>query len=363
MRIGILGGSFNPVHCQHIQMALVAREQFKLDEVWFVPVFQPVHKPEEMLLHYEARRELLFAAIKDCSGLTICDIERELGGASYTVRTVEVLQKRFPDNTFWLIIGGDSLKELHGWREIERLAEMVEFIVIARPGYHRSSSVAAARLHWADCEMSPVSASEIRRRIQQHDFAGIQLKPATLSCILYNDYYDSLGEPYRRWFEVISERLRKLPKGLFEHIMTVAILAVQYGQEAGLDPRLAFLAGLSHDLFRAANNEEIFAFAEFCGTPLSDLERQTPMLAHGAAAAGFLRKRIPKISSDIVDAVRWHTFPADDALLLTKVLVMADTLEPSRGMEERLALLRANLPVKVRYRRVLELKRKTACRF
>jgi len=341
-------------------MALAAQRQFGLEEVWFIPVFQPVHKPGDTLLGYDARRELLQTAIKGESGLRVCDVERELGGASYTVRTLTELQQRYRGREFFLVIGGDSLAELHTWREIARIVEMTEFIVIERPGNRKSSQVPTARLHWAECEVSAVSASEVREKLGRHDFSTLHLSPGVLFAILLNDYYGSLGDPYGSWLETISAQLRHLPAGLIDHIMAVAMLAVKYGMEAGLDPRTCMLAGLAHDLFRGADATQVFSFAEKCGTPLSSLERKMSMLAHGAAAAGYLRSKIPAINPDIVNAVRWHTFPADDAPLLTRVLVLADTLEPSRGIAERDAIRQAAMPLEQRYQRVLELKRKSA---
>ncbi|MBU1105648.1 MAG: nicotinate (nicotinamide) nucleotide adenylyltransferase [Candidatus Riflebacteria bacterium] len=359
MRIGVLGGSFNPVHLQHIQIALAAQQQYQLDEIWFIPVFRPVHKPDETLLDYPARRELLQAAIADYVGLQVCDIEEELGGASYTVRTVAALQQRHGDCQFFLLIGGDSLAELHTWREIERLASMIEFIVVERPGYDRTSPAANVRLHWAECEPSQISASDIRAKLQKHDFGDLQLAPEVLFHILLNDHYDSLGNPYLHWLEVIAGHLRQLPDGLVDHIMSVASLSVKYGLEAGLDPRTCMLAGLTHDLFRGAGSSEIFRYAELCRTRLSEAERALPMLAHGAAAAGFLLYWLPEINPAIVSAVRWHTFPAEDAPLLGKVLVVADTLEPSRAIVERDSLRQASMSLNERFKRVLELKRKS----
>lgn len=359
MRTGILGGSFNPIHLQHIQIALAAKKHYQLDEVWFMPVFQPVHKPGDTLLDYPARRQLLQVAIANHAGLLISDIEEELGGASYTVRTVATLQQRYPEREFFLLIGGDSLMELHTWREIDLLASMVEFIVVERPGYERTTALANVRVHWAECQLSQVSASGIRERLQKHDFADLPLSPEVLFLVMFNNYYDCLASPYQRWLEVIAGQLRQLPEGLVDHIMSVASLAVKYGIEADLDPSVCMLAGLAHDLFRVADSAEIFRYASFCHTQLSELEQNVSMLAHGAAAAGFLFCMIPEISPDIADAVRWHTFPADDASLLGKILVIADTLEPSRAIAERDLLRQTPMTLEQRFKKVLELKRKS----
>lgn len=355
MRTGIFGGSFDPVHQQHLQIALAALIECHLDEVWFVPVFQPVHKGR-VALDYQHRRQLLQAALRDCPHSRICDIEMEMGGPSYTFRTVEMLQDRHPDREFFLIIGGDSLAELPSWRNIEALTRQIEFIVVERPGFECESPFPDATIHWAPCLLSPVSSTDLRIRLAQHDFAGIELPFEVLMQILLQDHYGSLGEKYRLWLKRVTEKQSGSPEGLQEHMRSVTRLAVQYSLELGCDPRPALIAGMAHDIFRDAPDAEIIGLVGGTNFIIDERQREVPMLAHGPAAAAWLLKIAPDIDSTIVSAVKNHTFPMADSPLLTRVLAVADTLDPVRKIPERDMLRQSDMTFSERYQKVLDLK-------
>lgn len=357
MRIGIFGGSFNPVHRQHLSIAQAARETQGLDQVWFIPVFNPVHKSAEDFLDYDQRRELLQLAISDIEGFAICDVEKELGGASYTVRTVKHLQAGYPAHKFFLIIGGDSLNELSTWRSIFELVRLVEFIVVERPGFTRESPVPESVLHWADVELSPISSTDIRARLRAHDFSDFSgLPPMVLYQILRNNYYGAAGSLYARVLQRLNEYLLEMPAGLGQHIEGVAQQAFLLALGADVSLLPAIIAGLAHDIFRIASEDKIREWALKSGYELVELEREVPMLAHGAAAAGLLRHEFPGLGEELFDALRHHTLPEPGLSDLGKILVIADTLEPSRKVPARDELRGIQLPLAQKYARVLQLK-------
>lgn len=357
MRTGIVGGSFDPVHQQHLRIAMAAFIECQLDEVWFVPVFQAVHKTHHCLLDYQHRRNLLSLALGDFPQFRISDIEMELGGPSYTVRTVSFLKERYPERQFYLIIGGDSLAELSTWREAERLATMTEFIVAERPGFERISPLPDAVIHWVNCNLSEVSSSSIRQRLARHEFAGIEIDLPELHAILQHNHYGCLGDDYHRWLKLVTRKQMEAPVGLQNHMQGVARLAVKYALEADCDPRAALIAGMAHDLFRDATDAEIIGLVSAAGFSLRELEQQTPMLAHGPAAAAWLLSNAPDIDPAIVAAVRDHTFPDADSPVLTRVMATADTLESSRGIAERDQLREADLSFADRYLQLLKIKK------
>lgn len=359
MRTGIIGGSFDPVHIQHLRIAMAAFAEFQLDEVWFVPVFQAVHK-NRGLLDYHHRRTLLQAALKPYREFYVSDIEMELGGPSYTVRTLSVLKERFPEREFFLIIGGDSLLELPTWREIEHLVTLTDFIVVERPGFARQSPVEAANLHWADCQFSDISSSSIREKLAKHDFANLHLDFEVLLLILSHGYYGSLGADYHDWLKIIQKRFDAVPAGLQAHMHGVSRLALKYAVEESYDLRQALLAALAHDLFRDATDVEIMTLVASAGFELHERELKTPMLAHGPAAAAYILTLIPEISPEVVEAVKDHTFPRSDSCMLTRILAVADTLEPSRGLPAHDALREADMPFEDRYQKVLQLKQQVS---
>ncbi|MBF0521488.1 MAG: nicotinate-nucleotide adenylyltransferase [Candidatus Omnitrophica bacterium] len=140
-RIGILGGTFNPVHIGHLAIAEWACEQLKLDKVIFVPSHLPPHKTSRGVLDSKHRFEMVLQAVKDnpCFGVSDFEVNRE--GKSYSIDTVEHFRSIFPKDTkFYFIIGEDALTTLSDWKDIDRLTELVDFVAVNRPGTHHLKS-------------------------------------------------------------------------------------------------------------------------------------------------------------------------------------------------------------------------------
>lgn len=133
-RIGIFGGSFNPVHFGHLIVAQDALEQFELDGVLFVPCGVPVHKNPDGLVSFEHRYAMVQAAIEQDLCFSVSDVEGRRPGVSYAVDTVAALQELQPETDYAFIIGADTLFELHTWYRIYELLERCEMLTVCRPG-------------------------------------------------------------------------------------------------------------------------------------------------------------------------------------------------------------------------------------
>jgi nicotinate-nucleotide adenylyltransferase len=133
-RIGIFGGSFNPVHLGHLIMAECSREQAQLDKILFIPAATPPHKQHEHLASCEARLEMLRLAIGGHDQFSVCDIECTRGGISYTIDTLIALRQQSAQDEFWLMLGPDALADLPTWREPARLLTMVGILALERRG-------------------------------------------------------------------------------------------------------------------------------------------------------------------------------------------------------------------------------------
>jgi nicotinate-nucleotide adenylyltransferase len=134
MRVGIFGGTFDPVHIGHLILAEQAREQAQLDEVWFVPAFRPPQKDAQAVSRFEQRVEMLSLALAGNPAFRIDELEKERTGPSYTVDTLAELRRRHPGTTFFLMIGGDSLADLPTWRDPRGIVAQAGLVVTARPG-------------------------------------------------------------------------------------------------------------------------------------------------------------------------------------------------------------------------------------
>lgn len=134
MKVGIFGGTFNPIHYGHLRAADEVREAIELDKILFVPAKIPPLKSEE-IAGPENRYEMADIATRSNKFFELSDIEIRLKGKSYSVKTVEILKKVRQDTDFYFILGIDAFLDIPKWWRPERLVELVNFIVISRPGF------------------------------------------------------------------------------------------------------------------------------------------------------------------------------------------------------------------------------------
>ncbi|MGD0796066.1 MAG: nicotinate-nucleotide adenylyltransferase [Dehalococcoidales bacterium] len=138
MKLGVLGGTFDPVHLAHIAVAVAARDALELDRVILVPAGQPMSKVNQPITAAEHRLKMLRLAVKGKKGLEVSTIETERPGPSYTVDTVSDLKKQYGTKAqIFFILGCDSLAQLPEWREPARLAAMCRLVAVPRPGCTR----------------------------------------------------------------------------------------------------------------------------------------------------------------------------------------------------------------------------------
>ena len=134
MRLGIFGGTFDPVHYGHLLLAEQCREQCRLDRVWFVPAAVPPHKAERTLTPAAKRVELLKLAIAGHEAFKVSTLEIERGGLSYTLDTLLAVRGQQPDAELFFLMGADSLRDLLTWWEPARICQLATPVVVRRRG-------------------------------------------------------------------------------------------------------------------------------------------------------------------------------------------------------------------------------------
>lgn len=169
MKIGLMGGSFDPVHFGHLIAAQDAMEQHGLDQLILIPAAQAPLKDYEVTASGEHRVAMLRAAADWDRRLEVSDFEVRQGGTSYTVDTVRHFRTRFPEDELYWIIGGDQLPKLDRWYRIEELAGLIEFIYLERPGHPAKEhpDIPGLRLHRCDGHLIEISSTELRERISR----------------------------------------------------------------------------------------------------------------------------------------------------------------------------------------------------
>ena len=134
MKIGILGGTFDPIHNAHIEIAKNALKQFKLDKVWIMPTPNPPHKDNLIIAPQEDRINMIKIAIEKIDGLEFCDYELKLGSddKTYTADTLNKLCEDYPDDKFYFILGSDSLSSFVSWYKPEVIVKKAQLLAVRR---------------------------------------------------------------------------------------------------------------------------------------------------------------------------------------------------------------------------------------
>ena len=175
-RIGIMGGTFNPIHNGHLHLARTAQKKFKLAKVIFVPSGLPPHKGREELADKEHRYQMTYLATEGNPRFSVSRIELDRKGYSYAVDTFKVLRKEFGKAELYYIMGLDSINEILSWKKPLELLKLCQFIVATRPGakvrtFKRISKFPPLvpdldKVHLIELK-ADVSSTEVRRRIKE----------------------------------------------------------------------------------------------------------------------------------------------------------------------------------------------------
>jgi nicotinate-nucleotide adenylyltransferase len=195
-KLGVFGGTFNPIHTGHLRLAEDIREEYALDTVFFIPTNLPPHKRAPENINPAHRLEMVRLAIKKNPCFRCDDIELKRGGVSYTIDTVRYLYDRYAlDERPYLIIGSDLTDTLHTWKEIETLLPLVRIIVLIRAGHavagRNTLSPEEKGKSWFSYEgrTIDITSSEVRRRVRSGRSVRYLVTDGVLEYIKENGLY------------------------------------------------------------------------------------------------------------------------------------------------------------------------------
>ena len=149
-RIGLFGGTFDPVHNGHLRAARLVQKRFGLDRIFFIPAAIPPHKARPDMAPARDRLGMTALAVAGRGDWTASPVELRAGGPSYSIRTIETMRRRFPRARLFFIVGADAFLEIKTWREWERVLRNCAFIVMTRPGSRLDAAVRVLGPTWKD---------------------------------------------------------------------------------------------------------------------------------------------------------------------------------------------------------------------
>lgn len=344
-KLGVMGGTFDPIHVGHLRVAEEMREALGLDAVVFMPAGNPVFKRDQQVTPASVRLERVRLAVADNPHFDVSSLEVDREGATFTVDTFRELRRHYPDNVeLYFIVGSDAAASIGKWREVTALAELTKLAVaVGRPGTPdeemlRSSILTAAPfdLHLVRVTSLEISSSGIREMQAQGRSVRYFVPEAIRQMALPAEFLRA-GDGAaltKRFYDLRKAELetRVTPKR-FKHSLGVSKACVQLAKAYGLDEGKARIAGLLHDWDKGLDDEQ--ARARVVELGMEDevdpfVVEHMPAVLHGNTAARALAQEFPEIPGDVLQAIDRHTTADEHMEPLDMALYIADAIEPGR---------------------------------
>lgn len=342
-KIGIMGGTFNPIHDGHIRIAQCALQQYHLDEIWFMPSNHPPHKPDHELMNNEHRKRMIQLAIDGCDRFVFSDFEYQRTGFTYTADTLKQLQEKAPENEYYFLIGGDSLVDFQTWYHPEKIVKYATILAAGRNDMSmdeleqrcRENSVAFGGRFFA-ITMPPltISSKEIRAMAAQGIDLNTYCPPKVANYISIHGLYGQSPKKTPKNIPEIKEFLQcTLRPKRFYHTLGVADTAALLAEAH--HPELlekAEIAGLLHDCAKYFSGNEMISMCKDARIDLAMIELKNTALIHGKLGCYLAVSRYGISDPEILKAIRYHTTGRPAMTQLEKIIYLADYIEPGRKM-------------------------------
>ncbi len=329
MRIGIFGGTFDPIHKGHLDVASAVLTAAGLDRLVFMPTGDPPHKVHRNVTPGALRLQMVRAAILEIgnSQFSVSDMEIQRKGYTYTIDTLHALLDQEPNSEYLWIIGADVLADLKHWKDYHQVFRLCGFIAMHRPGYSRAHfqteyeelTRLGARIQFVEVPAVDLSSTEIRGAcgsgIVPETWVPKAVADIIRTCELYRE--DKPFSPE----EICRELQTRLSPGRYAHSIGVMEEAARIGRMVGVSEELCTLAGLLHDAARE------FTPAQYAWL---GLEGENGALLHAKASAILASSRYGVQNPEILEAIACHTTGKPGMGTLAQILFVADYTEAGR---------------------------------
>ncbi len=189
MQIGVFGGGFNPPHIGHLIACEIVRQKLKLNKVIFIPTFFPPHKRIKTPFHHRVKMTEL--AIENNPYFSVSDIEKSLEVPSFTFRTLRELQKRYPEDELYLIMGADELRDFNNWESPEEILRIAKIVVLYRPGYRIIEELPRSVI-LLEIPLIGISSTQLREWIREKVTVKYLIPDKVLDYIRENRLYEDM---------------------------------------------------------------------------------------------------------------------------------------------------------------------------
>jgi len=344
MKIGIYGGTFNPIHLGHMAAAENAAKALGLDKLFLIPAGLPPHKAlaenTPAVEHRLAMMKLAAEALRLPGGtVEVCELELKRQGKSYTVDTLRAFRAEYPQDELWLLMGTDMFLSVQTWYQPEVLLRLCKVCAFSRNAADEQDAFARQKVFLEQTysaeivtmtlsDLVEVSSTEIRQNLLEGK--GDNLLPAIHGYILRHELYGTKTDLKKLTVDQLrSVAMSYLKARRIPHVLgteeTAARLAVKYGA----DEEEARRAALLHDCTKRLDEAQQLELCKKYNIDLDQYEKKEEKLLHAKTGAA-VAQAVFGVSDAVYEAIFWHTTGKADMTTLEKIVYLADYIEPTR---------------------------------
>lgn len=346
-KLGIMGGTFDPIHFGHLKIVEQAVKEFGLDRILFIPTGHSPHKDFSSITSPQQRLRMTELAIDGVAAYQVSRMEIKHPDTSYTYRTLEILTEKYPEAELYFILGADSLSDFHTWKEPGKILAKAVILASVRDDHDEEkmqeliktlTAAYGGQIFLLHSPKMDVSSREIRGMAANGKSIDTYVPKPVADYIREHDLYKrGLGMD----IEKIKKQLKKdLKKSRYEHTIGVMETAVALAEHYGCDVKKARYAGLLHDCAKHMGDQEKIDLCLKYGVTINETEYANPALLHAKAGAILAREQYGVTDDEILHAIAVHTTGCVAMNLLDKIVYIADYIEPNRDKAPNLSYLR-----------------------
>jgi len=348
-RIGVYGGTFNPIHNTHIEIAKAAMTQFKLDRVYFLVAGTPPHKNTAESISDIARLEMVKLAIKNYKNFLLDDREILRAGKSYSYLTFTEYHNEFPDDDIYFIMGSDSLLNFKNWVKPDIISDYATVIVAPRAGddldilekgIFECKNLFEGDFELIDYKANDLSSSGFRKAVSEGKLINEGLNKDVLDYIYNHNLYSKFKYSYQDIIRLDNEMKKELKPSRYSHTLGVANMAYSLAVRWHYPEMNAMVAGILHDCAKCISDEKRLSICQKNNIPVTEIEGKYPHLLHGKVGAYYCKSKYAIFDDEITHAIAVHTTGCPNMNLLDKIIFVADYIEPGRDKQPRLDIIR-----------------------
>ena len=338
MRVGIFGGTFNPIHTGHVLLINRMKKALQIDELIVVPTLIPPHKSNGDVIGSHHRLQMCRLATESLDGVTVSDIELRRENASYTIDTIHQLKVNRRCDEFILLMGSDMLFTFASWKNAQEIMKLVKIAAIARENDELDKMYAEKEnleklggiVEIVDDKAFVASSTAIRNKIAMEE----DVPQNVMSYIEQNGLYG-----YKKVLPVDDKNIKallkeKLSEKRYLHSLNVADEAAKLAEYYNEDSEIAYMAGLLHDICKEMPKDDMLNLLSGSDILSDDVFKSSPQIWHGFAAANYIQRELELLNTEIIDAVRYHSTASGHMSKIGEIIYIADLISIDRNYPE-----------------------------